>query len=417
MNLLKKAYCRSFQTAFKIALPFLPYRTPRILNKIDELPYLLFSMNIKSVLLVTDAQIRKNGLTSTLEKLLAEDGIKCTVYDKTQPNPTVANVEEARLLYVNAKCEGIIAFGGGSSMDCAKGVGIRIARPNKTLSQLKGILKVRKKLPFLAAIPTTAGTGSEVTLTAVITDSKTHYKYTINDFPLIPQAAVLDPAVTYTLPPNLTATTGMDALTHAIEAYIGRTTTRQTRHWAKLAVKMIFHNIEDAYHNGGNEFARRNMLIASNLAGAAFSQSYVGYVHAVAHSLGGAYNIPQGLANSVLLPYVLEAYGKSAWKKIKKLAVAARKAYRDDTPEVATRKFITEIRAMNRNMGIPETLSGIKVKDIPNLAERADKEANPLYPVPKLMDAEELQQFYYKVMSKEEFDEQSGNSPAGRETA
>ena len=144
MNLLKKAYCRSFQTAFKIALPFLPYRTPRILNKIDELPYLLFSMNIKSVLLVTDAQIRKNGITSDLEKLLEEYGIKCTVYDKTQPNPTVANVEEARLLYVNAKCEGIIAFGGGSSMDCAKGVGIRIARPNKTLSLLKGILKVRK---------------------------------------------------------------------------------------------------------------------------------------------------------------------------------------------------------------------------------------------------------------------------------
>ena len=234
-----------------------------------------------------------------------KEQINCELYDKTVANPTTENVEEAKEQYLQKKCQAIIAFGGGSSMDCAKAVGARIVKPKQSLAQMKGILKIHKKLPLLIAIPTTAGTGSETTLSAVITDSKTRHKYPINDFSLIPHYAVLDPEMTKTLPPTLTATTGMDALTHAIEAYIGRSTTKETRKDALEAIQLIFANIEQAYQNGQDSNARKNMLQAAYLAGNAFSRSYVGYVHAVAHSLGGKYNTPHGLANAVLLPCLL----------------------------------------------------------------------------------------------------------------
>lgn len=406
MNKAKKMYCRLFQTVFKIALPVLPYRSPEILNTIQDLPLELAERNISRVMLVTDKGLRK--LSADLERLFSAQGIECIVYDKTEANPKVSNVEEAYSIYTCTGCEALVAFGGGSSIDCAKAVGARVAYPKKTLNQMKGILKIRRKLPLLAAIPTTAGTGSEVTLAAVITDDETHYKYPISSFPLIPSIAVLDPKITYSLPAFLTATTGMDALTHAVEAYIGRTTTKQTRKWAITAVRMINRNIQKAYDDGTDYEARENMLIASNYAGSAFSQSYVGYVHAVAHSLGGAYNIPHGLANAVILPYVLDAYGPAIYKKLKKLARAINLVDKYAAEEFAARKFIQHIRKLNEELGIPATLKGIKEEDIPELARRADKEANPLYPVPVLMDAEALQQFYRDVMVKEAADGQFG---------
>ncbi len=399
MNILKKIYCRTFQTVFKLAIPLLPYRDPKILNSIEELPNEFKKKHIATVMLVTDAQLRT--LTRPLEDLLPENGIKCIVYDKTRANPTVANVEEALQIYKENSCEGLIAFGGGSSMDCAKAVGARVACPNKPLSKMKGILKIGRKIPFLAAIPTTAGTGSEVTVTAVITDENTNYKYPMSDFPLIPKVAVLDPKVTFTLPKTLTASTGVDALTHAVEAYIGRSTTIKTRYFSRTATKLIFENIEKAYKNGYDEDARRNMLMASHLAGGAFSRSYVGYVHAVAHSLGGAYNIPHGLANSVLLPIVLKRYGPKVYKKLKELAVAAGLAHEDESAEFAAKSFISQIEQLNARLDIPTTLKGIKAEDIPELAKRADKEANPIYPVPVLWNAQELEQFYYDVMEQD----------------
>ena len=282
-------------------------------------------------------------------------------------------------------------------MDCAKAVGARIAYPKKSLDQLKGLLRVLRKIPTLIAIPTTAGTGSEVTVTAVITDSEKKHKYTMNNFTMIPSYAVLDPRVTYTLPPSLTATTGMDALTHAVEAYIGGSTSEETRALATEAVKLIFANIEIAYKDGPNYEARKNMLRAAHKAGIAFSKSYVGYIHSVAHSLGGQYNIPHGLANSVLMPIVLEEYGATAYKKLHKLGIAAGVAAEQDSHKEGAEKFIKAIRTLNSNMKIPETLSGIKKEDIPGMAKHAAKEANPMYPVPKLMNAKELEQFYYKV--------------------
>lgn len=398
MNILKKIYCRTFQAAFKLALPILPYTTPKILNKVEELPEQFLQRKINRVMLVTDSGLR--AITAKLEELLPEKGIICFVYDGTEANPKVSNVEEALKIYKEQKCQGLIAFGGGSSMDLAKALGARVVYPKKTLNQMKGILKIHKSLPFLAAIPTTAGTGSEVTLASVITDDKTHYKYAINSFPLIPKVAVLDAKVTFTLPKSLTASTGMDALTHAVEAYIGGSTTSQTRRWAKDAVTLIFQNILTAYNEPENAKARENMLIASNYAGSAFSQSYVGYVHAVAHSLGGAYNIPHGLANSVLLPIVLKEYGKAAWKKLSQLSVLVGLADKKESIESAANKFIDAIKDLNKKLGIPETLKGIKEEDIPELSRRADKEANPLYPVPVLWNAKELEKFYYKVMEK-----------------
>ena len=263
-------------------------------------------------------------------------------------------------------------------------------------------MKIRRKLPPLFAIPTTAGTGSEVTLAAVITDAETHHKYTLMDFNLIPHYAVLDANVTLTLPPKLTATTGMDALTHAVEAYIGRSTTKQTRKYALEATRLIFNNIKKAYDNGQDKIARANMLKAAYLAGVAFSKSYVGYIHAIAHSLGGQYNIAHGLANAVIMPIVLEDYGKSAYKKLHKLGIAAGVSNEQDINEIGAKKFITAIIELNASMGIPEKIKGIKKEDIPEMAKHADKEANPLYPVPKLYNAKELEKLYYKVANFED---------------
>ena len=295
-------------------------------------------------------------------------------------------------------------------MDCAKAVGARIAKPRQSLSKMKGILKVHKKLPLLMAVPTTAGTGSETTLAAVITDAQTRHKYAINDFPLIPRYAVLDPKVTLSLPPFITATTGMDALTHAVEAYIGNSTTYGTRKDALLAVKLIFENIDTVYKDGSNVEARRSMLHASFYAGCAFTKSYVGYVHAIAHSLGGEYNVPHGLANAVILPMLLEAYGEKIHKKLARLAVAAGLADQETPCEEAAGRFIQAVKDMKKRFGIGDHIPEIQETDIPKLAHYADKEANPLYPVPVLMGAPELEQFYYKLMAAPE--EASGKPDA-----
>lgn len=399
MNSLRKIYCRAFQKAFHIAIPFLPYRKPKIAGSVKELPEIIMRHKCTHVLIITDGGIMKLGLTRRLEKALKEAGIPYTIYDKTIANPTTVNVREALELYHKEGCDAIIGFGGGSSMDCAKAVGACAVKPNQSLAQMKGILKVHKKLPLLMAVPTTAGTGSETTLAAVITDADTRYKYAINDFPLIPRYAVLDPKVTLSLPPFITATTGMDALTHAVEAYIGNSTTIDTRRDALKAVKLIFENIDIAYEHGDNIQARRNMLHASFYAGCAFTKSYVGYVHAVAHSLGGQYNVPHGLANAILLPLVFREYGSCIDKKLHRLAIAAGLADKNTPDHEAAELFIRTIEEMKERFGIVNIVKEIQETDIPKLAHYADKEANPLYPVPKLMDASELEKFYYMLMS------------------
>ena len=235
-------------------------------------------------------------------------------------------------------------------------------------------------------------------MAAVIVDPDTQHKYAIMDFPLIPEYAVLDPEVTRTLPKRITAGTGMDALTHAVEAYIGNSTTKQTRRESLRAVRLIFNNLERAYTNGDDMRARRNMLRASYLAGCAFTVSYVGYVHAVAHTLGGRYNVAHGETCATVLPYVLESYGAAIYPQLKALSIAAGLAEMEDDEALAARRFIQAVKDLNAKLNIPEKVPGIRAEEIPMLARTAAKEANPVYPVPVLMDARELKQFFYDVL-------------------
>lgn len=395
-----KLYCRSYQSVFKVFSHFLPWRRPELIegeNSIEKLPKLIKNKGIDNVLVVTDKMIASLGLMEGFLKGLRDEGIQFVIYDNTVPNPTIDNIEEALQLYKYSKCNGLVAFGGGSSMDCAKGVGARIARPNKTIPQMKGILKVRRKIPVLFAIPTTSGTGSEATVVAVITDTRTYEKYPINDMVLIPHYAVLDPTLTVGLPPHITATTGIDALTHAIEAYIGKGNTEETKQLSIDAVKMTFENIFEAYTNGTNIVAREKMQKAAHFAGIAFTRAYVGYVHAIAHTLGGFYGTPHGLANAVILPYVLEYYEESVHKPLAELADAVGIGKSSYTDEQKALKFIQAIKELNGSMKIPHKISGILEKDIPLMAERAFKEANPLYPVPKIMYKEDLISIYHII--------------------
>lgn len=400
MNPLRVAYSRVFQAAFRLALPVLPYRDPKVLTTVEEAADMLKESGYHHPLIVTDKDIHRLGLINELKGALSAKGMAYSVYDKTVPNPTISNVEEGRELYLADGADCIIAFGGGSAMDCAKIIGARIARPKLPVRKMRGILKILKRIPLLVAVPTTAGTGSETTLAAVITDDQTHYKYPINDFSLIPSYAVLYYRVTTGLPKHITATTGMDALVHATEAYIGRSTTAETRTAAEQAVSLIRRYLTRAYDDGQDAEARTKMLYAANKAGLAFSKSYVGYVHGVAHSLGGQYGTPHGLANAVICPYVLEMYGETCQKKLGTLARRAGIAAAGTSDKESARLFIEWFKWMNAYMDIPSHIDSIREEDIPAMAAKADVESNPLYPVPKLMDAVELQEVYRQVMRR-----------------
>ncbi|WP_282139416.1 iron-containing alcohol dehydrogenase [Cytobacillus oceanisediminis] len=395
-----KTYCRMVQKTFKLASPFLPWREPELLegpNSLDKLPDVIKKNDISRILIVTDSSISGLGLMDGLLSNLQKKNIEFYIYDNTIPNPTITNIEEALKVYKKNDCQGIIAFGGGSPMDCAKGVGARVMRPEKSISQMKGQFKVRKELPPIFAVPTTAGTGSEATVAAVITDSSSHEKYAIIDLNLIPHYAVLDPLITLKMPPHITAATGMDALTHAIEAYIGRSNTAETRKFSINAVRLIYDNLYETYQNGENLTARANMQKAAYLAGLAFTRAYVGNVHAIAHTLGGFYSVPHGLANAVILPYVLEHYGEAVWDPLAELAVAAGIGNASDSAEENAKNFILSIKSLNSRMGIPPKVSGIQDRDIPIMAERALKEANPLYPVPKIFSRDDMFRLYQLI--------------------
>lgn len=401
MNALTKCSYRLVQKVMKVGITIMNFREPEIINGLDKLPDVVRKEGLNSVIIVTDNYLHNVGkLIEGLKAGLEEKGIKYVVYDKTVPNPTIGNIEEAYALYKENDCQGIIAFGGGSPMDCAKGVGCKVVRPDKPISKMKGTFKVGKKLPPLFAIPTTSGTGSEATVAAVVSNPETHEKYPINDPVLIPKYAVLEPSLTLGLPKHITSTTGMDALTHAVEAYIGKSNSEKTKEWSVKATKLIFENLEAVYNDGSDLKKRKNMQWASFYAGEAFTRAYVGYVHAIAHSLGGRYGIPHGLANAVILPHVLDYYGESVYKPLAELANAV--GIKGATDEVKAKAFIQEIKDMNARMNIPTQLKGIKAEDIPEMVEHAYAESHPAYPVPKFMDKKALTAMYYEIMAPEE---------------
>jgi len=390
MNIFAKLYCRSFQTIFKIALPFMPYRNPKILRKPSQISKVLKAYGIYSVIIVTDKTIIEHNLLSRILKALNKASIKYTIFDKTVPNPTVQNVEDALNLYKQHQCDAIIAVGGGSSIDCAKGLGVRIAMPHTPLDKLQGILKVHKKLPPIIAVPTTAGTGSEATLAAVISDPWLDSKYVIMSFPLIPRFAYLDPSLTISLPKRITAETGIDAMCHAIEAYIGNSTTKGTRTDALIAMNLLYSNIDKAYNDGTDLEARQAMLEGSYFAGCAFTRSYVGYVHAIAHAIGGKYNLPHGRVVAIILPYVLKAYGSVIDQKLKDIAVEIGLVEEDCSAANAAIEFIKALIELENRFDIPKSIDCLVENDIDELATTAAKEANPLYPVPVLWDKEKI---------------------------
>ena len=397
---LKKAFFRAYQSVFKIAMFAFDWSEPETLEgpgAIRKLPEFIKSKGVKKVLIVTDKGLMGIHLLDSLFEEMTKAGVEYVVYDGTEPNPSIENIEDARQLYVDNACEGLIAFGGGSPMDCAKAAGARVANPRIPVKKMRGVLKLVHKLPPLFAVPTTAGTGSEVTLAAVVSDRKTHEKNAINDPRLRPKYAVLDPELTTGLPPHITSTTGMDALTHAVEAYIGRSNVKSTEMYAEKATKMIFESLETAYNDGKNVEARETMLKASYYAGMAFTRAYVGYVHAIAHNLGGFYGIPHGLANAVILPYVLEYYGETAHARLAKLAVVAG-VKTDGTDKEKAEAFIEAIKQMNKNMNIQDKFDCIKEEDIPTIVKRALKEGNPLYPVPKIMDEADCEAVIRRLM-------------------
>ena len=393
-----KAYYRAYQQTFKIASHFLNWRKPELLegkNSLLQLPAVIKQKAVNKVLIVTDQGITQLGLMQPLIDQLISEQIGYVVYDETVPNPTISNIEQAYAIYKEQNCEGIIAFGGGSPMDCAKGVAARIVQPTKLIPEMKGLLKVRKEMPPFFAIPTTAGTGSEATVAAVISNPQTQEKYAISDPVLIPHVAVLDPLLTVGLPPHITSTTGMDALTHAVEAYIGNSNTKETTACSIEATQIIFKYLYTAYTEPENIEARAKMQRAAYLAGVAFTRAYVGYVHALAHQLGGFYHVPHGYANAIILPYVLEFYGDSVHKPLAELAEAVGITGSSDAEKA--QHFIEEIKAMNARMNIPNKIEGIVNRDVPLMVERALQEANPLYPVPRILNKDEL--FYlYQVI-------------------
>lgn len=388
---MKVAYYRAFQKVMKIFMMFLDWSEPQMLSgpgAIRRLPGVIQEKGISKVMIVTDKGLMSLHILDSLFEELDKAGIAYSVYDGVQPNPSIENIEEARAQFVAEGCEAMIAFGGGSPMDCAKIACARVVRPNKTVPQMRGQLKVMHKLPPFYAVPTTAGTGSETTLAAVVSNTQTHEKYAINDPCLRPKFAVLDPELTVGLPPHITSTTGMDALTHAVEAYIGGSNTKSTRGYAERATSLIFANLETAYKDGKDLEARGQMLLGSFYAGMAFTRAYVGYVHAIAHNLGGMYGIPHGLANAVILPVVLEEYGSKIYPQLSILASYA--GISGQTEEERAKNFIAEIYAMNERMNIQKGFSQICEEDIPTIVSRALREANPLYPVPVIFDAERL---------------------------
>ena len=397
---VKKAFFRAYQQTFRVAMCVFDWSEPTLLEgpgSIRKLPEFIKSKGLNKVLIVTDKGLMGLHLLDSLFEELDKAGVEYVVYDGTQPNPSIENIEDARALYVDNNCQGVIAFGGGSPMDCAKAAAARVTNPKISVRKMRGVLKLHHKLPPFFAVPTTAGTGSETTLAAVVTDTATHEKNAINDIRLKPRFAVLDPELTVGLPPHITSTTGMDALTHAVEAYIGKSNVKSTEAYAEKATKMIFENIEKAYTNGKDIEARDQMLKASFYAGQAFTRAYVGYVHAIAHNLGGQYGVPHGLANAIILPYVLEYYGETAHKRLAKLAeIAGVKTTGSDKEKAEA--FIEAIKTLNKNMNIPDGFDMVQEKDIPVIVERALKEGNPLYPVPKIMDKADCEAVIRRMM-------------------
>ena len=391
-SIVSKVWCRTFQAVMKVANYFMGYRMPEYIEgpgSIRRLPEFMREKGAEKVLVVTDANLMKLGLLDKMLDSLREAGFDFHIFSDIAVNPTSDNVEAGFRVWRENDCQCLVAFGGGAPMDCAKAIAAKAVHPRRTVAQLQGILKVHHKIPLFFAIPTTSGTGSETTVAAVITDSATHHKASINDPSILPKYAILDPELTMGLPPFVTATTGMDALCHAVEAYTNHTyNTPLEDKLAKEAVQLIHENLLRAYHDGGDLAARQSMQRAAFFAGRAFTRGCVGYVHAAGHTLGGLYGVPHGLAMSIILPHVMRQFGPAAHAKLADLADVCGIGGADNAEKAEN--FIRWIEDMKREMEIPVGADMIQDKDVEQIITWALKEANPLYPVPAVWGREDF---------------------------
>lgn len=398
---LKKMLYRTFNYSMRSGIKFMWLPTPTLYSgpgSVKKISGAIESKGIDNVLVVTDKDLMGLGLLNGMLESLEISGIKYTVFDGVQPNPTIQNVEDGLALYLQNACQGIILFGGGSPMDCGKIIAARVKKPKKTVQKLRGWLKILRPLPPMFAVPTTAGTGSEVTIAAVISDPDTHEKFAIVDPFTVPRFAFFDPELMVGLPPHITSTTGMDALTHAVESYIGLHDVQHVKTYAEKATRLVFENLEDVYKDGTDLVKREKMALASYFGGYAFTRASVGYVHAIAHTLGGLYGVPHGLANAIILPHVLQVSREKAEKKLANLAIETGIGHFGEPEKQLSVRFINAVKTMNQNMDIPETIKEIKEEDIPLIAERALKEANPMYPVPYLLNQKSCEELIGKLL-------------------
>lgn len=357
----------------------------------------IIQFGYQNVLIVTDAMLHEMGLVDAVKNKLTAAGINVHVYDGVEPNPTFAHVHAGLKLAKAKHCDAVLAFGGGSPIDAAKVISVA-ATNGKAPEDLVGAFKVKKPGLPLYAIPTTAGTGSEVSLGAVISDPVTHEKGFVADAKTAPVAAALDPKLMLGLPPHITAATGMDAMTHAVEAYLSTLATEETDAYAMASVKLTFGNLREAYNNGANIEAREAMAVASCYAALAFNKTILGYVHGIAHQFGGHYNTPHGLANAIVLPHILDFLQDATEKRLAQLALATELASTSESTAVQAQKFITAIRQLNADLKIPTTLDALQAKDIPAIAKAALKESHYTYPVPKYMDQQQCELLIEKMV-------------------
>lgn len=351
----------------------------------------------KKLLIVTDAMLVKLGIVAEVTKSLDAAGVAWCIYDGVEPDPTSDQVHAGLAMLRSQHCDAVLAIGGGSPMDAAKVIAAA-ATNDKPLHKLEGLMKVRRPPVPLYAIPTTAGTGSEVTIAAVVSDPVTHAKKFFVDPKLLPLMTALDPSLMVGLPPPITAATGMDALTHAVESYLSKTSTDQTERWAKAAVKLIFANLPRAYSEGGDLDARRAMALASYYAGLAFTRTSVGYVHAIAHQLGARYRTPHGLANATVLPHVLEFSMETASGRMADLARLLELEGRDERSLALA--FLEAVRGLARDVGVPPTLAALQVQDIPGIAAAALAEAHMNYPVPRYMETDDCESVVRRLLDR-----------------
>lgn len=384
---------RLYMVVLKIAAKVLPISKPTLFIGKDSLKQLCHSvsiMGISKVLVVTDEGIVKLGFVKRLVFEFERVGVHCEVYSGVLPDPTYDQVDSGLSLYHKHQCKGVVAIGGGSPIDCAKLIAA-CATNKKPVRKLVGLLRVWKAPAPTFVLPTTSGTGSEVTVAAVVSDPKTHQKTPVMDPKLVPIAAALDPSLMLALPAHITAQTGMDALTHAVEAYISGNACAETDRYALAAISLIDENLEKAVNFGQNATARQNMALASYYAGLAFTKASLGYVHAIAHTLGAKYGTPHGLANAVVLPHVLEFSKVEAKERLAELATALELTNPLVSDSIKAQAFIDYVRGLQQKLRLPDSFDNIIHEHISELAKQSLHEARWNYPVPRYMQQQECE--------------------------